>query len=357
MPAPTPFSLVLSGGGLKGLAHIGVFRALDERGLEPSLIVGSSMGSLIAGAYAAGMRIREMEDRALALKRSDVFRIAHVEMALRRMLAPAVYRRDPLDRILQDLVGDRTFADLDRRLVVNTVDLNSGHQILWGSPGLDDVRVADAIFASCALPGILPPRLIQGHVCGDGAVVDNLPVRVAAALHPGPVVAVDLGGGHQHRHRVERTGFAATYSRGLELVMGRLIDGALQTWSASPLVLIRPALAQVSMFAFNRTPFLIAEGYRATLDTLDRLAAPLDQLPPGIHPRRLGRLTVDPVRCIGCGLCASACPELFRMEAGKAVAIGDDREWSPLNDRAVWMCPVSAISTEGPGSNHQTSRN
>jgi NTE family protein len=344
------FTLVLSGGGLKGLAHIGVLRALEERRLRPALVVGSSMGSLIAGAYAAGMRLREMEDRALALRRRDVFRIAHVDMALRRMLSPAVYRRDPLDRILQDLVGTRTFDDLDHRLVVNTVDLNTGHQVLWGMPGLTDVRVADAIFASCALPGIFPPRRIRGHVCADGAVVDNLPVRVAAALGGGPVVAVDLGGGHAHRRGVERTGFASTYGRGLELVMGRLGDAALHHWTGPPLVLIRPAIENVAMFAFNKTPFLIAEGYRATLEAFDRLPAPLDALAPGIHPKFLAGLTVDPALCIGCGLCAAAHPDLFRMRDGKAESLEPGREWTPRNDAAVRMCPVGAIRTGGPGA-------
>jgi NTE family protein len=156
------FSLVLSGGGLKGLTHIGVLRALEERGLTPSLVVGVSMGALIGSAWAAGRRVRELEDRALSLERSDVFRIAHVDMALRRMLAPAVYRREPLERIITDLVGDRTFRDLEHRMLVNTVDINSGHPMLWGLPGLDDARVADAVFASCALPGILPPLEVKG---------------------------------------------------------------------------------------------------------------------------------------------------------------------------------------------------
>lgn len=342
------FTLVMSGGGLKGLAHIGVLRALEERGLVPTCVVGSSMGSLIAGAWAAGRRIREMEDRALSLQRRDVFRIAHVDMALRRMLSPAVYRREPLDRILQDLVGDLTFRELPRRLIVNTVDLNSGHQVLWGLPGLDDVRVADAVFASCALPGILPPRRIKGHVCADGAVIENLPVRTAAAIGCGPIVAVDLGGGRLPRMGVERTGFAATYSRGLELVMGRLVESALMGWDGPPMVLIRPVIGRISMFSFNRTPFLIAEGYRATLDALDRLPAAPSQLPPGIHPRHDVVVRVDRDRCIGCGVCAALRPALFGMEDDRARVKQPVVEWTPAVDGSVRICPVSAISADLP---------
>ena len=73
-----PFTLVLSGGGLKGLAHIGVLRALEERGLVPSLVVGTSMGSLVAAAWATGMPIGEMTERGLRVKRRDIFQVAPV---------------------------------------------------------------------------------------------------------------------------------------------------------------------------------------------------------------------------------------------------------------------------------------
>ena len=343
------FTLVLSGGGLKGLTHIGVLRALEERGLVPSLVVGVSMGALIGAAWAAGRRVRELEDRALSLERSDVFRIAHMDMALRRMLAPAVYRREPLDQIVQDLVGDRTFRDLERRMLVNTVDINSGHQMLWGLPGLDDVRVADAVFASCALPGILPPREVRkGHYCADGAIVDNLPVRPAAAVGEGPVVAVDVGAGGVERAGIERAGFAMTYGRGIEIVMGKLAELTLHDWTTPPLVLIRPKVSKVGMFAFNRTAHLLAEGYRATHEALDMLPDGLDSLPPGgLHPLRHVEVKVDQERCVGCGLCAALNPRVFTMDGnGRAAVRMRERTTTPLGDVAVRICPTCAISAE-----------
>lgn len=340
------FSLVLSGGGLKGLAHIGVLRALEERGLEPALVVGVSMGSLVAAAWASGRSVRELEDRALALTRPDVFRIAHVEMALKRMLSPAVYRREPLERIITGLVGPRRFRELPHRLLICTADLNSGRQILWGLPGLDHARVADAVFASCALPGILPPREVEGHVCVDGALIDNLPVKAAAGVLHAPVVAVDLSSGNAVRQGVERTGFAATYTRGLEIVMGRMAERAVEEWHEPPLVLVRPRVARVSMFAFNRAAFLIAEGYRATVEALDGLESALDALEPGIHPRRDVEITIDRPRCVGCGLCAARYPATFAMMSdGKAVVRLSRHRWSPVGDAAVRLCPSEAIAS------------
>src|SRR5919109_1489397 len=189
----SPFTLVLSGGGLKGLAHIGVLRALEERGLVPSLVVGSSIGSLIGASWAAGVPIRHMEARARMVRRRDVFQVARADVAFRRLLAPALYRREPLESLIDRLVGRVTFDDLKRRLLINTVDLHSGMQVMWGLPGLRSAKVADAVGASCALPGIFPPRVINGRVYVDGAVVENLPVRLAAALAEGPILAVNVG--------------------------------------------------------------------------------------------------------------------------------------------------------------------
>ena len=341
------FTLVLGGGGLKGLSHVGAFRALEERGLAPDAVVGCSMGSLIAAAWAVGMPVDEMEDRALRVGRKDVFRVAHFDMAIKRMLSPAIYRREPLDELIFSIVGDVTFQDLPRRLVVNTVDLNTGQQVLWGLPGLDQARVADAVFASCALPGILPPRQILDRVCIDGAVLENLPIRAALAVSRAPIIAVDVGGARVERAGVERKGFVATYSRGLEIVMQTLAAEHLHDWSEPPVVLVRPKVERVSMFAFNRTPFLIAEGYRALNEALDVLPPGFDALPPGIHPQREVRVAVDPVKCVGCGACVARAPGVFAMgRQGLAHVLADRQWWSPLGDYLLTVCPTHAITAE-----------
>ncbi len=345
MATSSQFNLVLGGGGLKGLAHVGVFRALEERGLVPDVVVGCSIGSLIAAAWASGMSVREMEDRALAIKRQDVFRVAHLDMALRRMLSPAVYRREPLEHLIHSIVGDRTFEDLPRRLVVNTVDLNSGVQVPWGLPGLTKVRVADAVFASCALPGILAPRPIDGRVCVDGAVAENLPIRTALAAGAAPIIAVDVGGSGGRRHAIERQGFALTYARGLEIVMSTLTEELLRDWQNPPILLVRPRVERISMFSFNRTPYLIAEGFRALNSALDRLPGALAALPPGVHPQREVVLSVEPKACIGCGICYSREPAVFGRGAdGLAVVKSPRQSWSALGDRVVRACPTGAIT-------------
>jgi NTE family protein len=346
----TEFTLVLSGGGMKGLAHIGVLAALEERGLVPSLIVGSSIGALVAATWACGMPIDEIIARARLVKRRHIFAVAHADMAFRRMLAPAVYRREPLEQLIHSLVGHRTFRELRRPILVNTVDLNSGSQVLWGLPGLDDIRVADAVFASCALPGIFPPHAIGDRVYVDGAVVENLPLRIAAAAGRGPIVGINLnalGPVNLDRTDAHAHGFAATYVRGLEMVMQTQSLDRLRAWQRPPLVLVQPRVAHIQMFAFDRADELVAEGHRAMLDALDALSAPLGQLGSGIHPRRPVRVVVDGERCVGCGACALWAPDVFRMTP-RAVAevTAPVHWWTPVDGSYMSHCPTRAIRVE-----------
>jgi NTE family protein len=340
-----PFTLVLSGGGLKGLAHIGVLRALEERGLVPSLVVGSSIGSLIGAAWAANSTPERMEERALRVRRRDVFQVARADVAFRRLMAPALYRGEPLEALVRDLVGDVTFRDLTRRLLVNTTDLHSGMQVMWGLPGLSHARVADAVTASCALPGIFPPREIDGRAYVDGAVIENLPVRLAASLGSGPIIAVNVAATSIRRQVHETEGFAATYIRGLEIVMQTQIEGQLRDWKGPPLVLVQPPVEHISMFAFDRTAELIDAGYRATAQTLDQLDGRLHLIERGMYPTRRLRVLVDQQRCVGCGACVVQAPKVFRLDArGKAEVLTPVQTWSPLEGAYVLNCPTDAIS-------------
>jgi NTE family protein len=261
------------------------------------------------------------------------------------MLAPAVYRREPLESLVYGLVGKITFRDLKHRLLVNTTDLHSGVQVLWGLPGLLDARVADAVLASCALPGIFPPRDIDGRAYVDGAVVENLPVRVAAALGEGPILAVNVAATSVLRSNAETAGFAATYIRGLEIVMQTQIEGQLRNWQGPPLVLVQPRVEHISMFAFDRTDELLEAGYRATAQTLDQLGGRLSALGRGMHPTRRLRVLVDEERCVGCGTCVIQAPAVFRLdERGKAQVHTPLQTWSPLDGGYLLNCPTYAIS-------------
>src|ERR1051326_5000900 len=132
-------ALVLGGGGMKGFAHIGVLRALEERKIRPTTYAGTSIGPLIAAAAVGRMPVEEMARRAESLRRRDLFRINHFGMLLERMRSPSIYLEEPLRELTHAVVPEGTFADLPGRLLVNTVDIERGMQVIWGLRGLENV--------------------------------------------------------------------------------------------------------------------------------------------------------------------------------------------------------------------------
>src|SRR5439155_1335834 len=342
----TQFTLVLGGGGMKGVAHVGVLQALTERGLVPSQIVGSSVGALVGAAWSAGKSIAELHEIAVGLVRKDIFAVAHADMAFKRMRSPALFRREPLDTLLQRLVGDLTFQDLRNRLIVNTVDLNSGMQVFWGLDGLDEVPVKDAVFASCALPGYLPPREIRGRFYMDGATVDNLPVGTARILGSDVIVAVDVSASNALRADTQDEGFASVFARAAEIAMQTILELRLREWTTPPIYYIHPRVEHISAFDFDHLREVVEEGYRATVAALDQPEEWPGSSDTGVHPRRPVSVRVQRERCIGCGAClVQAPPGMFVLDAeGKAVVTRPDQEWSPIDGEFIRHCPTYAIS-------------
>ena len=339
-----PFSLVLGGGALRGLAHIGALRALEEHGLKPEAVLGTSIGALVAATWASGFPVPELEAMALGLRRRDIFQLAHTDMALKRMLSPALYRKEPLQDLVRGLLGDLTFRELPRRLVVSAVEINSGQQIFFGLPGLLDIPVAEAVIASCSLPGFFAAHEIDSRFWVDGALIDNLPVRLAASLGGHPVIAIDVGASSVIRADMHTAGFAVGFARASEILFHQAQESHLRDWRKPPLLLVQPRVEHVPMFSFDHTRELMAEGHRATEAALSAAGEQLFSRPEGVYPKRRVQLRVVKERCIGCGACVAIDPENFQMTPeGKAVAHAEPRDWSPLDGAVLRHCPTYAI--------------
>jgi NTE family protein len=284
-----------------------------------------------------------MEKHALALTKRDLFRLDHIGMVARRLRNRSLYLEAPLRKLVESAVPARPFDTLPVPLLVNTVDIERGAQVVWGLPGLRNVSVADAVYASCALPGFFPPARIDGRLCVDGSVMDNLPVTIAAA-DAGAVIAVDVGSTSIAISRqLQRRGFAAIYIRSAQIMMHNLEAEQLARWGRPPMLLVRPPIWQYNWFTFSRTREMIAAGYAATHETLDR-AGTNWMSGRGVFPRRTIELTVDRGACIGCRLCSVLAPQYMRMDSqGKAEVINASLEWSRADGDFVHQCPTDAI--------------
>ena len=336
-------ALVLGGGGLKGFAHIGVLRALQERDIVPDVYAGTSIGALIAAAYLGGTPVDDLQARAEAVRKRDLFRLNHFGMLLERMRSPSIYLEEPLRALCAGAIPDVTFAALPKRLLVNTVDLDRGARVVWGLPGLEDFSVREAVYASCALPGFFPPGRVGDRTCIDGGVVDNLPVSVASQFAD-LVIAVDVGSSDQSWHDPSTTGFAGTYMRAATMMMHALQQFPLEHWHGPPMVLIRPRVDDAAWLSFTDTAANIAEGYRSASRALERFDSYWDH-PNCVYPRRRVQIEVNRERCTGCGTCVSLAPAVMGMDGtGKAYARTHIVDWSPAEGGFVHECPTAAIS-------------
>lgn len=174
-------SLVLGGGGSKGYAHIGVLKVLEQEGFQIKAMAGTSAGGLMGALYLTGNSPEEIMDRMSSLDQGDLYGHSPGE-------EPSLLGLSGLTNLLSKVMGDYTFADLPIPFAVTSVDLNSGEPVV-----LKEGSLLEAVLATIAVPGILPPRIRGDQLLVDGGVSNPVPVNIVKELCPNvPVVAVVL---------------------------------------------------------------------------------------------------------------------------------------------------------------------
>lgn len=256
--------LVLGGGGVKGMAHVGAWKALEEAGLEVAEIVGTSIGALVGACIAGGLGWRELAPRAVALRKRDIVSMNGRSLLVNGVRQRSVFHGERLAEYIAATLPVERFEELDLPLAVNAVDLETGTTEWFGAGGRSDVSLAEAVYASCALPVFYPPAEIGGRHYVDGGVGAALAVERAKERGADVVVAVDVSAG------AEKDALD-TISKGMVAIHHRVYDimshaqrmAQLDGWSGPPLIHIRPRLDGISTFDFTRTHYFLEEGYRA----------------------------------------------------------------------------------------------
>ncbi len=175
--------LALGGGAARGFAHIGVIKALESQGIFPNLVVGTSAGSVIAALYASGYRGTELQKIALTLD----------EAAITDWALPfsgrfgGMIKGDALQAMVNRLVKNQTIENMPMPLGIVGTDLKTGNGVLFqrGDTG-------QAVRASCSIPGVFQPTIIQGREYVDGGLVSPVPVRYAKQMGADIVIAVNI---------------------------------------------------------------------------------------------------------------------------------------------------------------------
>jgi NTE family protein len=175
----TGFGLALGGGAARGIAHIGVLKVLEEEGLEPTYICGTSAGSIVGALYAGGYRWETIAEVVRSTDWRDMVQPVFPKMGL--------VKADKLQTRLTELLDSLTFEELDVPFCAIAVDIMTGERVqLCTGP------VAPAVRASCSIPGIFEPMVEGERVLVDGGILEEVPIYSCQSMGAKVVLAVDL---------------------------------------------------------------------------------------------------------------------------------------------------------------------
>lgn len=250
--------LVLGGGAARGIAHVGVLRALEEAGIRPDLIVGTSAGAFVGALAAAGISATRITGWAHTMRWSVLARPV--------MCRAGLMSNDRLGRFVERVLPCRTFEALPVPFACIATDLESFEPVLLWSGD-----IASAVRASCALPGIIVPVERDGRLLIDGGVAENVPVTVARLLGADVVVAVDVNA--SYRRPAPPTNMFAILAQ-TYFTLGRAAE-RLATERAD--VLVMPDVGAIGVDELHRGPDLVRAGEAATRAVLPEIRMLLER--------------------------------------------------------------------------------
>jgi NTE family protein len=302
--------LALGGGAARGFAHIGIVRALIAHGIVPNVVVGTSIGAVVGGAYAAG-QLDTLEEWARSLQPRNI--LGYLDI---RLNGSGLIGGDKLAAQLEAAMGQTLIEDLPLKFATVATEVRTGHEI-WLTHG----RIVDAMRASYALPGIFAPVLVGDRWLVDGALVNPVPVSAARAMGAEIVIAANLSSdvfthsttiyshgasaavpevaidvappkrGFGRLFSAERTvkreffggggrpGISTVMVDAFNIMQDRITRARLA--GDPPEMLISPRVGQIGWFDFHRADDLIAHGARAAERTIISIQEAIHILAPG----------------------------------------------------------------------------
>jgi len=248
--------LALSGGSVRGAAHLGVLEVLEREGIRPDYVAGVSAGSAVGAVYCAGLDLDEIKQLALHLHWKKLGRVT------RPRLGFLDGRR--LEEYVEDIIGPLQFEELDIPFATVAVDIVRGELVV-----LKEGPVAPAVRASCSLPGVFTPVQRGEQILVDGGVLNNLPVSVVREMGADYVIAVDL---------LPPTIWGARPQNLFELLYLSFytLMRAAHSEAAEADCLIVPAIGQFNWVDFSQVGALIEKGREAAEAKIEQIKQDLE---------------------------------------------------------------------------------
>lgn len=278
----------LGGGGILGLAHVGVLEVLVNAGLAPGALSGTSIGALIAACYASGMSFERMNEVARGFSWRKV---RH-----RKMLPTlALYSSEPMSAFLEEILPTKDFDNLAVPVGMVATDLRTSQMVVLGGHYLDSLNFGDSdvviehadmissIRASCTVPVLFEPVEVAGRMLVDGMLTNNVPAGLTRKMGAEVVVAVDL---KQRQSAYEAPSNIFEYIMQSQTIYRYWAVKNRHIWAD---VIIRPELSQFGWDDTARIPEIIAAGREAATEKLAEIrsavalfeAAPVTKQPDG----------------------------------------------------------------------------
>jgi len=248
-PPDGGIGVALGGGGSLGAAHVGALRALDERGIRPSYVAGTSVGALIGAMWIFEVPLADIEARAVEMSWFDI-----TEFTPSRL---GIFSNAKLGRMLDDELGDVKLEDAPIPFAAVATDIATGDKVV-----LTKGDLGTAVMASASLPGIYRPVEWDGRLLVDGGLVEPVPVATVRDLGAERVIAADL---HGKRVTHEPDNVVDILENAIDIA----VRSAVRLLVAKADVAIQPGLRAQRTPHPDRIPELIEEGYEAAVAALD----------------------------------------------------------------------------------------
>ncbi len=245
---PDKIALVLGGGSARGLAHIGILKVLERESIPIDIIVGTSIGSLVGGAYAVGVPIAHIEEYARGYSWKDIYAPTLPRLSLSE--------GTNLAKIVNRILEGKNYEDAKIPFVVVTTNIETGKEIVFTKGDLPLL-----LQASCSWPGIFPPVNVDGMMLVDGGVKNSVPTLIARSLGADFIITCDVG---FHVRQGKLNNIFEYFVQGIQ-IMGEELN-RYQSLDAD--VVIKVELDNIDQVAFDKAHISIPKGEEAALNMI-----------------------------------------------------------------------------------------